>query len=49
MQQATKVYCIAQGTIVNILSQPIMQNNFKNNMYVCITKSQKVILLFQIW
>ena len=36
MQQAIKVYAIAQETIVNILLYTIMERNFKNNMCVCI-------------
>ena len=36
IQQATKIYCIAQGTIVNILKQPIRENNLKNNRCVCV-------------
>ena len=34
MEQATEIYCIAWGTIVNILESPKMENNLKNN--VCI-------------
>ena len=34
-----RIYCTADGIIINILKSPIMKKNLKKNRYLCITES----------